>query len=609
MKGPFQRQDATDAERIARFPWRPARPGVEIKVAVLAPVLMTIAFLLSACVLDARDRQVRMPVTVSGKVTGATGPIGNAIVQVQGTANRTASADDGSFKLHGEGLGGREAITVTAWVDGHYIGAARVEPATAEQPVTIALQPLFDRDNHEYTWFEFEGKTGAESCGVCHREFEEWKADAHSRTATNYRFLNLYRGTDIQNRKSQPTRLIAEGKALPPDPALPDYGPGFKLDNGDRAGNCATCHTPMAAKIETTNGCAWSGCHSSTTAERAEAAKAVKYTIQGASPVGMAGVALEGVGCEFCHVVQNVRLDPSTRLPFGDAPGILSLELRRPPEGHKAFFGTIVDANRVEVTYSPQMATSQFCAACHYGVMGGVVSNMKMTGGVTVYNSYGEWLDSPYSDPQTGKSCQDCHMPATKAPSVKAEFGGVERPGYSYHDHKMLGADSPTLMWNALDVTGSAAREGDALRVDVAVTNNRTGHAVPTDAPIRSVMLVVEAFDAGGKPLALRDGPALPEWTGNYAGRAGRGYAKILKDLWTGETPTAAYWRQVELVEDTRLFPSKTDASRYVFDAPADAAKVTVKLIYRPAFYKVAQQKGWPDEDFLMNELSIPVVN
>jgi hypothetical protein len=46
-----------------------------------------------------------------------------------------------------------------------------------------------------------------------------------------------------------------------------------------------------------------------------------------------------------------------------------------------------------------------------------------------------------------------------------------------------------------------------------------------------------------------------------------------------------------------------------VFDAPADAAKVTVKVIYRPAFYRVAQQKGWPDEDFLMNELSIPVAN
>ena len=32
-------------------------------------------------------------------------------------------------------------------------------------------------------------------------------------------------------------------------------------------------------------------------------------------------------------------------------------------------------------------------------------------GGTLIYNSYGEWLDSPYSDPKTGKTCQECHMP------------------------------------------------------------------------------------------------------------------------------------------------------------------------------------------------------
>lgn len=71
--------------------------------------------------------------------------------------------------------------------------------------------------------------------------------------------------------------------------------------------------------------------------------------------------------------------------------------------------------------------------------------------------------------------------------------------------------------------------------------------------------------------------------------------------------PTAAYWRQVALVEDTRLFPLKTNASAYVFDAPFGALTVKIKLIYRPAFYKLAQQKGWPDEDQVMNELTLQV--
>jgi hypothetical protein len=169
----------------------------------------------------------------------------------------------------------------------------------------------------------------------------------------------------------------------------------------------------------------------------------------------------------------------------------------------------------------------------------------------------------------------------------------------------MAGTDSKSLMWNALTLTGAAERNGDALRVSVSVTNDKSGHAVPTDAPIRSVMLVVEAFDAQGQPLALRDGPQLPDWAGDLAGRAGRAYAKILKDLWTGEAPTAAYWRQIELFEDTRIFPMKSDASDYVFAAPQGAATVKVKLIYRPAFYKLARQKGWPNEDFVMAEQTI----
>ncbi len=574
-----------------------------------APALIVLGIVLAACAQIAADPVGRLPVTITGVVRGPNGPVPGALVQLQGTQTKTTSGPDGAFKLHGEGLGGNKAVTITAWAEEHYVGMTGVDPADEPGPIQVELKPLFDRDNHAYTWFEFNGKTGSASCGECHRETAEFQADAHSRAARNPRFLNIYRGTDIQGRKGQPTRLTAEGKALPPDPALPDYGPGFKLDNGDRSGNCAACHAPMASREDNKNGCAWSGCHSSTTAERAEAAKATSYSLRGPSPVGMAGAAEEGVGCEFCHVVKAVRLDPNSQLPFSDAPGIMSLELRRPPEGHKVFFGTISDPNREEVTYSPQMATSQACAACHYGVMGGVVANMRMTGGVTVYNSYGEWLDSPYSDPKSGKTCQDCHMPVKNAPSVPVDKGGVDRPGYRYHDHKMAGAGSRALMWNALTVDAVASREGDVIRVNVTVSNTNTGHAVPTDAPIRSVMLLVEAFDAAGAALPMRDGPALPEWTGDFAGRPGRAYAKILKDLWTGESPTAAYWRQIELVEDTRIHPFKSDASQYTFAAPAGAASVKIRLIYRPAFYKIARQKGWPNEDVLMRETVLAVGN
>jgi hypothetical protein len=591
------------------------RFGILVGCAIVLPGLIVV---LVACTngndVGGDANSARLPVTVSGKVTGAQGVIGNAIVQVQGTANKVTTAQDGTFTLHGEGLGGRDTVTITAWAQDHYIGWTTMTATSGhntDTPIEIEIKPLFEGDNHAYTWFNFEGKTGAASCGLCHREYPEWQADSHSQAARNPRFISMYRGTNLQGQRGQPTQFATDGKALPPDPNLPNYGPGFRLDNGDRPGNCAACHTPMAAKIETQNGCAWSGCHSPLTADRAEAVGATTQTIRGVSATGHFGIGEEGVGCEFCHVIRDVILDPATGLPSANAPGIMSYRLQRPPEGHKVFFGTLTDANREEVTYSPVQSQSQFCAGCHYGVMGGVVniSAMQMVGGVEVYSSYKEWLESPWSNPQTGKTCQDCHMPArTNVFSVPPELGGVARPQHKYHDHTMAGTTSQALMWNAVSLTGEATRNGGALNVSVRVTNDKTGHAVPTDAPIRSVMLIVEAVDASGQLLTRRTGPTLPEWTGNYAGQSGRAFAKILKDTWTGEMPTAAYWRPVELIEDTRLFPMKTDTSTYAFDLPDGAvATVRVKLVYRPAFQRLAQQKGWGDSDFVMNELILTV--
>ncbi|NJM39721.1 MAG: hypothetical protein HC853_02575, partial [Anaerolineae bacterium] len=331
--------------------------------------------------------------------------------------------------------------------------------------------------------------------------------------------------------------------------------------------------------------------------------------VRGILPVGMAGVAEEGVTCEFCHVINGANLDPNTQMPPPDQPGIMSLKLRRPPDGEHQFIGTLSDSPREQVTYSPFMETSQFCAACHFGVFGGVVSNMKMTGGTVIYNSYGEWLDSPYSNPDTGKTCQDCHMPTKDTQySVPPEKGGVARSPRSYHEHTMPGGNSQALLWSAVSMTPTVTQEGDRVRVQVHITNDKTGHAVPTDAPMRSVMLIVEALDANGQPVPLQQGPTLPEWTGNYAGQAGKGFARILQDKWTGEAPTSAFWRQTTVLEDTRLFPFKPDVTEYVFGSQNGAVrKVNVKLVYRRAFQKLAQQKGWSDPDITMAEVSLDV--
>ena len=128
------------------------------------------------------------------------------------------------------------------------------------------------------------------------------------------------------------------------------------------------------------------------------------------------------------------------------------------------------------------------------------------------------------------------------------------------------------------------------------------------------MILVVEAKDAQGRPMALRSGPTLPDWAGNYAGQPGQTYAKVLQDEWTGETPTAAYWRPVKIVADTRIPAFGTDRSQYTFDLPAgsgvdgaDGATVEARLIFRRAFQKLMEQKGWTDADMVMEQAQVEV--
>jgi hypothetical protein len=546
-----------------------------------------------------------LPETVSGVVVNTEGiPVPSALVQLQGTPNKTVADGEGAYTL--TGLRGTVPATITAWSQGYFVGWVTLDPLATDydpsQPVQITLKPLFHTDNLAYDWFSFEGVEGAASCGLCHREYQEWLSDAHSQSATNPRFISIYRGTNILGEESQPIRWSKDITALPPDPSIPYYGPGYRLDNPQRAGNCASCHTPVASKISNTTNCGWSGCHTDLTAERA-------YQVDdGVMPVSLTGDAADGVSCEFCHKIGDVILDPQTNLPYPDKPGILSVRLYRPDEGQQVFFGTVLDVSR-RVTYSPLETQSEYCAPCHYGVFGGVVGHGTVKGGVMIYNSYGEWLDSPYSDPETGKTCQACHMPVSDANFfVFPDKGGIQRDYVDLHDHTMPGASDVNLLQNSVLLSSKVQHTDGQLFVEVSITNDRTGHHIPTDVPIRQMVLVVEVINGEGGRLKLMDGPVLPAYAGDLATYPGKSYAKVLRDDWTGETPTAAYWRPVTILEDTRLAAFETDITRYVFELPdGDKAQVRVRLIFRRAFQELADLKGWNDPDILMEEEIIEI--
>jgi len=547
---------------------------------------------------------IPLPSTISGIVKNEDGIVADAIVQIQATENTTKTADDGSFSL--TGIEGATPIVVSAWSEGHYVGWQELDPSADDwkggDDITIFLNALPTRDNNEYDWYVEDGVKGSAACGMCHREYPEWQADAHSQAAKNVRFMSVYTGTNAQGDPGQIVEFDAEGIPRPPNPDEPYYGAGFRLDNYNRAGNCATCHTPAASKAPNKQNCAWSGCHTDLTTERSNGVIDV-------NSYPMSPSAVEGISCEFCHKIGEVYIDRETNVPYPDMPGILSYRLYRPlDDSQQVFFGTLIDVTRQD-SYLPLISTSEFCAGCHYGVFGGVVGMQRVADGTEIYTSYSEWQASPYNDPETGTTCQGCHMPISSENwFVTPEKGGITRDYLPLHNHTMRGIQDVEFMQNAVTMETIAERVGEQLDVEVSITNDNTGHHIPTDVPIRSMMLVIEVVDDEGTVLDLIEGSVNPDYAGEYSGIPGKTFAKVLQDEWTGESPTVAFWRPVTIVEDTRIPAMATDTTTYSFAVPDNKeVTVNVKLIFRRAFKELMQQKGWGDADIMMEQETIQI--
>lgn len=526
---------------------------------------------------------------ISGHVVDSQGnPIAGATVRWQATLNVTQTDDRGRFVL--TGLPPGELITVSAWKDLYYCDKAETVSAPASD-VKLVLRSVRLDDNPAYDWVP---PTGANSCYSCKAGVTQvWlDNDAHGRSAANLRFLTMYAGTDVKGNRSPVTRYGTSrdyGRVpLRPDLAQSYFGPGYKLDFPDTAGNCAACHVPGAAIDDP----------------------------YGIDPRAVSGVNDFGIHCDFCHKVGAVKLDPTTGLPFPNMPGVLSQDIRRPfPEDtqrYQIFFGSFDDDNvPMEDTFLPLIKESQWCAPCHFGVFWNTV----------VYNSFGEWLASPYSRSPGGKTCQQCHMPVPTLlngipiTNVAPDKGGVERDPLTIPAHTFPGASSLDLLQNAVTLTASAHRSEGRIIVDVTILNDKTGHHVPTDSPLRQMILLVQALDAGGKALSQVDGPTVPDWggigdpgEGYYAGLPGKGFAKILMELWTEITPSGSYWNPTTVVSDNRLAAFASDEGTYAFADPDEgAAHVTVTLLFRRAFKELMDQKGWDVPDIVMEELQLPV--
>jgi hypothetical protein len=426
-------------------------------------------------------------------------------------------------------------------------------------------------------------------------------------------FETVYLGSNLGGSFSQGTAWDVMGDQVVRHAPTLDVnyrGPGYKLDFPSKNGNCAYCHVPAAVASDQTE---------------------VNLTRYLPNPGGSIG---EGVSCDVCHKVSGLVLDDN-RYPYVDRPGILTFQFLRPRDvADRLAFGPLpsfADAYSPNhsTSCSPVYSQSEFCAACHYGKFYSTL----------IYGSYDEWRNSDYgSDPSSAnyRTCQDCHMSA----SAEQDGGTEKRQACSAnnvnshdHNHNMLnfgrdeetGRDIPLMIKDAANINASFdydPAKKNWLTITAKVRSKNVGHRFPTDSPLRHLILVLEVRDQRGTLLSQVDGDRIPIWGGAgeivsqnpntklYAGLPGKIFANLLVEEDTNISPTVAFWNETKYAwtgvlskdpydySDTRLRPGITDSSKYSFDVPERGnIKVTIRLIYRFAFYDLMRQKGWDRPD------------
>jgi hypothetical protein len=535
-------------------------------------LLLGLLFVLTAC-----SR------TVDGQVRDAQGPIPGAVVRLRATETSTVSDENGRFALPIAGFPVHR--TVTAWKDGYYIGAADLTGLGSD--LAIELRPLPTQDNPEHAWLPSGPDASVElACGNCHVELhEQWRQSDHAKAATNPLVLSFYNGVD------------ASGS--------PNVGVGFRRDFPDEVGNCAACHAPAAVVDQPT----------------------------GVDLTHVTGEAANGVFCHFCHALQ------SAQPPYAETTaGANALRLLRPANDQHLFIGPYDDVPGRDA-YNPLFSQSQACASCHSGGWWGAPA----------YASYDEWQASPYA--AEGVHCQDCHMApdgATtrvvspceaypKQPEMSdllcqvsaciechltpqtARFDDPTtaiplippRPSQTISTHGAISTHDESFLRRAVAMTMTATQGVDGILATVVIANVGAGHHLPTDSPLRNMILLVVAKDAQGKSLVQVAGPTVPDWggigaveAGNYAGLPGKGFAKIMED-YGGNAPAPPWRNGVRVRSDNRIPARAADRTTFAFVLPADAVlPITVesRLIYRRVFKPWLDEKGFDLPDVVLAE-------
>ncbi|MBW2404617.1 MAG: carboxypeptidase-like regulatory domain-containing protein [Deltaproteobacteria bacterium] len=490
-------------------------------------------------------------------------PIAGAVVSVQASHIETTTDESGAFEL--TDASGRSLVVVAGAKGYFYASSTKSAPASG---VEFRLELVPQDDDPYYTF------ASPERCGECHPDqYEEWVGSPMQKAGMNTWVYDIYNGTGTDTEE-------LPGFIYTRDSVFAESNP---------ASECASCHQPEPWARE-------------------------PFQPMGDRERPTSGM-LHGVSCDMCHRIADIDAENRPNFP-GIFPDVVTLT-RPEGNGWVVMYGVLGDVDFelpgwMRASYQPQLK-SEVCAACHQD-SNDLHEDHGFEGPDAIISepTYLEWLDSPYADPDSElhAECVDCHMAATNAEAACNRVD-LTRPEGDVRSHRILGTTAEFLE-NALSMTVEAEIVGDAVEVEVAITNDQTGHHVPTGVTIRNMILLVEASQ-NGEPLEHTGSTEIDEVIhllggtaasppdeciadpdqGYYCGLPGRLYGKINISK-AGGSPTF-FTDAVAIVSDNRIPALQTDTSNYTFAVPAGAGAIDLRarVIYRRSWRALVDGKDW----------------
>ena len=489
---------------------------------------------------DDDDPPPEFPLEVQVLVTADGIPLAGATVLEGGGPTTLLSDEQGRASIVLTGIVEGEVWVIAAAAGYRSVGV--LIDAAPQGDILIELTSIqVDNPDYEFLPAGIEEGESTAYCSHCHLTIaDQFGRSAHYLAARDEQVHDLFAGTaaafaDQSDCEARGGRWLA-GTAPGTGPAQRCYiGAGLLPDSSSLCGGAAqlACDSPdLSASDQPEHAGACADCHAPSSGGPLGG---------GLSLLEVDGLAFEeGVTCDFCHKVADI--DPTAE------PGIGGRTvLGRPLEAMQAFvvpwkpvmYGPYADVLNPYMggSISPIFASGELCSGCHEyrqapqwdAAETAIDASRWPSGRLPIHTTWEEWNTSLLA-PAT--PCRTCHMPPSAAPnSADIDIIGLDpglvagfyrQPG-EVRDHGFYGPTDPLpdggrLLDTAAAMSLQASVDGEQLAVSVSVSNNQTGHGLPTGEPMRSVVLVVQAR-CDGSVLSQVAGQSITEVGGALAAR------------------------------------------------------------------------------------------